>query len=762
MKRIILVALVVLLSIGQLFAKHVDVATAKSVGAKFVRNNMESLRGFHDSKHILTISDDNGNACLYIFNIEDKGFYIVSADDRARPILAYSDEGAIDVNNIPSSMNYYLNYYKDAISFAIENDLMATQYVKEEWSEVMSRGVVSEVRLGKSVEPLVDLLWDQVYPYNSLCPTELGGPEGHACVGCAADVMAMVMKYWNYPETGVGSKSYVPEGYPAQSVDFASTTYDWASMPKQLFWSSKKQEIEAVSLLMYHCGVSIEMQYGPTASSGYSEMVPAAMKNHFRFTGEMKHRYRDDYTKEEWENMLIENFDQGFPVFYAGSSPVSGGHAFICDGYTEDRYFHFNWGWSGLANGNFLLDALTPANADYSENQRAIFDMIPDYAYDVMPQAPSIEIHQKSAYSLKAMVELVAPVSSVAGKQLETIDKIVVLRNNQEVYTENNVTPGSTVTFEDEVDEYGVHSYSVYAVSGGIKGRRAEVSSLYGSTCKWQIITTTNSYQGWNGASLQVMSGQDVFYTITMTSSKPQNVPVQMPEGEVSFVWTEPSMPMSSLSIKIKNSSDVVVYEYSGSSSALNAGLLYTGTNDCMNCKAPENLSAEFVVKDGKEGALISWDRVDAPQSYKVYRSSDNENYEEIAIIPSSEDQYFDANENSGIYYYKVTAYNEYCESMPAVTADEDCDYVVVELMALDENVVCAKIYPNPASDIIRVAADGITNVSIYNIMGQKLINQDLNNDACDIDVSDLGNGVYMLKVSTLKGVSAQKITLVK
>ena len=99
---------------------------------------------------------------------------------------------------------------------------------------------------------------------------------------------------------------------------------------------------------------------------------------------------------------------------------------------------------------------------------------------------------------------------------------------------------------------------------------------------------------------------------------------------------------------------------------------------------------------------------------------------------------------------------------MPAVTADEDCDYVVVELMALDENVVCAKIYPNPASDIIRVAADGITNVSIYNIMGQKLINQDLNNDACDIDVSDLGNGVYMLKVSTLKGVSAQKITLVK
>ena len=77
----------------------------------FVYNKEEWQEFLADYKEEYIISDDNGNACLYIFNIEDKGFYIVSADDRARPILAYSDEGAIDVNNIPSSMNYYLNYF---------------------------------------------------------------------------------------------------------------------------------------------------------------------------------------------------------------------------------------------------------------------------------------------------------------------------------------------------------------------------------------------------------------------------------------------------------------------------------------------------------------------------------------------------------------------------------------------------------------------------------------------------------------------------
>ena len=115
MKKVVLVTLVVLLSLGQLFATHVDVNTAKSIGEKYVRNNMQSLRGFQNSKHVLTISDDNGNACLYIFNIEDKGYYIVSADDRAKPILAYSEEGSIDINKFALTFENF----EDADSFSV-------------------------------------------------------------------------------------------------------------------------------------------------------------------------------------------------------------------------------------------------------------------------------------------------------------------------------------------------------------------------------------------------------------------------------------------------------------------------------------------------------------------------------------------------------------------------------------------------------------------------------------------------------------------
>ena len=166
MKRKVLVTLLALLFVNLTFASPVDIETAKSIGERYVRNNMQSLRGFQNSKHVLTLSDDNGNACLYIFNIEDKGYYIVSADDRAKPVLAYSDEGAIDVNNMHPSLTYYLDHYRNAISYAIENNLKADASVKEEWNLMRTRGIVTERNLGKSVEPLVDLKWNQIYPYN--------------------------------------------------------------------------------------------------------------------------------------------------------------------------------------------------------------------------------------------------------------------------------------------------------------------------------------------------------------------------------------------------------------------------------------------------------------------------------------------------------------------------------------------------------------------------------------------------------------------
>ena len=61
-----------------------------------------SLDGAHANK-----------AAYYIYNnANNKGFVIVSGDDRAEEVLAYSLDETIDIGNLPTNMQYWLENYK--------------------------------------------------------------------------------------------------------------------------------------------------------------------------------------------------------------------------------------------------------------------------------------------------------------------------------------------------------------------------------------------------------------------------------------------------------------------------------------------------------------------------------------------------------------------------------------------------------------------------------------------------------------------------
>ena len=78
-----------------------------------------------------------------------------------------------------------------------------------------------------------------------------------------------------------------------------------------------------------------------------------------------------------WIELLKTELDNNRPILYRGHSNSSGGHAFVCDGYDSNDKFHFNWGWSGSANGFFSLTALTPSSHNFSEFQAAIIGIQP-------------------------------------------------------------------------------------------------------------------------------------------------------------------------------------------------------------------------------------------------------------------------------------------------------------------------------------------------------------------------------------------------
>lgn len=757
MKKSIFLLVSMALFIGQAIASPVDVNQAKQIGLKFAQSNMASARQISDMNLAYTQQLENGTAALYVFDYEG-GFVVVSADDVAQPILGFSEEGSFDLSNIPDGLSYYLRHYARQIAYAIENGMTADEETIAQWQHVEKDGFVNDVRGTRDAGPFINLNWNQDNPYNRLCPTHNYGPGGHVYVGCAADAMAMVMKFWNWPDHGQGSYSYTPQGFPTQSADFENTYYDWDNMPVSISNGSPAVQIEAIARLMWHCGISIDMQYGYDGSGAYSDDVPDAIKNYFRYCDAATIESRDDFTKTQWEDKLIESFDEGFPVYYSGSE-ASGGHAFVCDGYrSSDRKMRFNWGWSGMGNGYYAIDALNVLGSHFNENQRAVFNFLPDYVFDALIPAAEMEVAAENANSKTGIVTWTNPTTTLGGNSIENIEQVVLLRNGQEIFSQNNVVPGETMHFEDQVTNFDCYKYTLYFVSNGIKGRFSNVQYQYGPTCTWKIVGQTTNFQGWNGGKIQVYNSfNTLLQEITMTSTTPISQQIAMPEGNVTIKWVAPSSNVSSITINIKNSANQSVYSYTGGSNNIPA-TLFTGDNDCGGCLPPTDFTAEYVYEGGAFGAQLTWSYDEDPQSFKVYRSNDGVDYECVATVDKTERQYFDEVE-AGTYYYKVTAYRSYCESSPA-WANDGNDYVLIEVTSVQEDGDSFSVYPNPANTTMGVSAQGLSQITIFNVMGQMVYSENCSADGIVINTSSLVSGVYTISIKSACGTTSKRFTV--
>lgn len=330
-----------------------------------------------------------GYSNFYIFSSESS-FVIVAADDRVKPIIGYSDTNPFVIREDMTNVAYWLDKVNNEIQYVIDNNIEATAEIENEWKTLVN-GNKPNPKHRASVDALLTTLWNQSAPFNNMCP--LYGSE-RTVTGCAATAMAMVMKYWNWPKTGTGSKSYAEPTFGTLSVDFSSTTYDWENMKDNYNSTYTSTEANAVATLMYHCGVSIEMQYGTSSSGGsgaYPDEVQNALTTYFDYnTATIKNATKDYngytyYSDSEWMSLLKSELDEERPVLYSGWDTENGGHSFVCDGYDSNDNFHFNWGWGGYCDGYFEIGTLNPGTGGigsgsgvYSEQNFIIYGVEPN------------------------------------------------------------------------------------------------------------------------------------------------------------------------------------------------------------------------------------------------------------------------------------------------------------------------------------------------------------------------------------------------
>lgn len=664
MRRKLLVILALLLGITTLQARPVDVAKAQRLGRNFVQHKaMFAKNAVQDLQLAYTQYADNGMATMFVFNF-DGGYVIVAADDSSSPILGYSDQGNFAYENAPDGLRFMLDELSRGIVIVAEQGRPVSSDIVSRWKNLEAYGYLQADKGLPVVEPLIQQRWDQGSPFNMYAPN--GCPTG-----CVATAMAQLMKYWEWPVTGTGEHRYYAPLYGEQYANFGATTYDWANMIDYYGNGSSQEEREAVATLMYHCGVSVDMNYEPSGSGAYSGDVPAAISTYFSYTNKSYYISKGG-NYDEWINLLKSNIDQRIPIYYSGHGD-SGGHAFICDGYDADGLFHFNFGWGGSSNNYLLIDG---ENFEYSGNQGVVVDFVPDYVYNAMPQAPeNLAVSIDSDVSLVGHLTWTNPTKSETGEPLAGLDKVVVMRNGIIVHEIENVEPGQAMTCDDEVPFFDQYDYSIMAVNGSSYGRTTHTKAVFGPYCEWTVIMTSSDFHGWNGGGITVQNAAGSYIDfLTTNTSAAQLQRFQMALGNNNLYWTEPTSAISNLSFKVKDPQNQVVYEYNGPSSELEPGLLRTLNNSCGNeniCEAPYNLRAT-VDPENNQTIVLTWDSEHDPEfGYCIYRDG-------FLFNMAHELRYVDENTDIGGHCYYVTALcnggetansNEYC-----ATSGEGCE----------------------------------------------------------------------------------------
>ncbi|WP_461639703.1 C10 family peptidase [Labilibaculum euxinus] len=395
------------------YCQKVDEELARSIASNFYKSltsesnlktkSASSIKLRRVDLHLssesnLKSSNIEGNDPLYVFNIgSNQGFVVVSGYLKGKPILAYSTKGSFPEDEKHPSHLLLNNTIKYVAN-------IKSSIPDKEWEE-MEFNVKST---GATSTYLIKSKWEQGGPYNNYLSEYLN--VNHMELGCGAIAVAQIMNYYKYPLIGKGNISYNefdpliynPPSYGIVSANFEDEYYDWnlfednyAYSPNGEYLNEEEEELvgedlnnaKAMSKTLFEISASQKTTYGENGGGSDPDNGVEAMETYFNYS-EIEKKNGNYISQSNWVNILKNEIKNGRPILYVivGNLFTGAGHAFICDGYNEDNYFHFNFGWGQYDPESWYwmpIDDITPGDKDYSFNtgfqSRIYINIEPDY-----------------------------------------------------------------------------------------------------------------------------------------------------------------------------------------------------------------------------------------------------------------------------------------------------------------------------------------------------------------------------------------------
>ena len=487
MKKFLFLAVLVVASL-QLTATNVDMATAQQNAQRFLvsqsakgrfMTSAPTIKWTHEVKN----SSDITKTALYIVNT-DKGYVIVSGDDRAKEILAFGEGSLNSLNDLPEAVQYFLNIYQKQLEYLQAHPGMVVQKL------TANRGV--------SVEPMLQTAWAQDKPYNKQCP-RVGST--YCKTGCTATALAQVMRYWEYPTTAPALPAYTCEesGINVPALD-GGYTFDWDNM-YDTYYNVDLDRLpqvneDAIAYLMRYVGQAEKVDYNTDQTGtrnpeiltailtfGYDQDAHIVKKVDSPDTQEdlAAGNYTEEeyYNDAEWAEAIQAELRAGRPLIYcaydmSSDSTSLGGHAFNVDGYDgENDMYHVNFGMKPSLNTYYALNAFS------TDGWLIVYDFWPIFFAGVQPPGmttdPRILVTPQNLNIECYVGETTTATFDVSGDNL-TGNITLTLSDENGVFTADAATISldeltKTVTVTYAPQAVGTHNATITLASEGAENK---------------------------------------------------------------------------------------------------------------------------------------------------------------------------------------------------------------------------------------------------------------------------------------------------
>lgn len=671
-----------------IWSQSISKTDAENLAVRFLTGRQEMHNP--DAREFLQISkshqiQENGNISAYVFNFEGGGYTIVSASKYTFPILGYSLTGEFTEGNEPENFSAWLRYYGRQVQFAEENQKSEPE-IAATWQRLYD-GVTFSGK-DRIVEPMLRTTWDQGNYYNGMCPPDPAGPGGRCWAGCVATAVGQLMFYHRWPEQGTGEYSYTHPVYGEQYANFGEATYNWNGMETSINGPNSH-----IAQLLYHLGISFDMDYGPNGSGMWNHSAANSMRNFFKYGAQTQYIFRDTTTMN-WDSILVANLDARKPLYYAGWEGVGSpnGHAFVCDGYAPDNFYHFNWGWGSSFDGYFLLSALNPGGNNFNFAQEVIKDIYPD----------------TTLYNYPQYCQETDTLWTIAGTFSDGSNMV-------------DYQAGADCQWLIKPDEPDFDSISAIRISFPLLDL-AENDVL-------------RIYQGndTNGTLLSELTGNQ-------TPSE-----IEIPSGEA-FIWL--SGQTGGANGFLASYKSVLPVYCSGTTTINEAtGILEDGSGD--KNYSNNNLCKWRIIPENLVPLTLTFTEFDVEPENDFLQIYDLGSQQLIATLSGNEIP-------DPITIASGKAYLIFSTNGQGTAQGWSLNWAPEGSVGLNETAARGyKIYPNPGSDVIRIESsqpvDSSNEIEVYSVSGRLLMSKSVSISKSfggTVDISELKSGMYLMKIS--------------